>query len=313
MKRRSSNRNRKYSNDYLFYEILVKIFTTLNVMDRSLVGMVCKSWNLASRDPSLWKKLDLTTLCTRCFYVRLIPINVWIDEYPSNKMTQFLKYASSLGGGNVSTIILNYYVYLRDEHLISLAERTPNVKRLVLPVSGNITKNGIESAMRSWRGLESITITSIVNDIAIDIFVAIGKYSLNILRLKFTCYFDLDQAEALVKYTPNLKELSIRNILVNMRGLCLVLNSLKHLEVVNICHSLIMDNLEGGFEIYDPIDHILKYVDVSCLKKLIICEKNSCLRCKNGRKKNVYDYRTSLPYRHLEDIWREDEISSLAH
>lgn len=106
-----------YSNDRMFYEILVKIFTMLNVADLVVASMVCKSWNLASRAPELWRKLDLSTLSLRSVNV------AWIDERSSNTLTQFYKYASSLSGENISCLIFNYRVYLRDVHLISIAER----------------------------------------------------------------------------------------------------------------------------------------------------------------------------------------------
>jgi len=112
-----SNQYCNYSNDRMFYEILVRIFTTLSVADLVVASMVCRSWNLASRGPELWRKLDLSTLSLRSLNV------AWIDERSSNTLTQFLKYASSLSGENISCLIFNYRVYLRDVHLISIAER----------------------------------------------------------------------------------------------------------------------------------------------------------------------------------------------
>lgn len=110
------------SNDSMFYEILVRIFTMLNVADLVVASMVCKSWNLACRAPELWRKLDLSSLSLRSLSVPLSP-HAWIDEQSSNTMTQFLKYATSLSGENISCVIFNYCVYLRDVHLISIAER----------------------------------------------------------------------------------------------------------------------------------------------------------------------------------------------
>lgn len=107
------------SNDHLFYEILVRIFTTLHVADLATASMVCKSWKIASRAPELWKTLDLNKLGMN---VPLRPY-AWFGEHSSNKMTRILKYASSLKGENISCLIFNYYVYLTDVHLISIAER----------------------------------------------------------------------------------------------------------------------------------------------------------------------------------------------
>ncbi|XP_045822252.1 F-box/LRR-repeat protein At3g48880-like [Trifolium pratense] len=293
----------KYSNDHLIYEILVIIFTTLSVVDLAIASMVCKSWNLASRSPKLWKKLDLSILSLKGMNEPLRPF-AWMDQYSSQKITQFLKYTSSLSGGTISCIIFNYNVYLRDMHLISIAERTPNLKRLVLPISGNISKIGIETALRSWRGLKSITITSMVH--YINLFDAIEKYCTNIVCLKFTYCFEQDHAKSLVKYTPNLKVLSIRSMRVNMRGLCYVLNNLEHLKVVNLRHSIILDKFDDELRIYSIFD-VLSRVNISC--KIIVCQRRSCLRCKNENMRNS----RRLSNGSLEEIWREDEIICLAH
>lgn len=154
--------------------------------------------------------------------------------------------------------------------------RTPNLKRLVLPITGNISKIGVETAMRSWRSIEAITITEMFKNV--NFLEAVGKYCKNIVRLKFICSFEKDQAEAIVKYSRNLRTLSIQHVMVSMTGLCHVLNSLEHLEVVNLCQCLITDLLDGSFRVY-YIHDIRKRVNFSC--ELRICKECSCLRCTN--------------------------------
>ncbi|KAJ1379793.1 Leucine-rich repeat domain superfamily, partial [Sesbania bispinosa] len=134
----------------------------LNVVDLASISQVCKSWNKASRDPTLWRKLDLTGLSSSSFKIPMVP-KAWKDMQSSIKITQFMKYVLSLSNGNTSCLIFNYYIYLTDVHLISAAERTPNLKRLVLPCSGHLSKLGLHTAMSSWGGLESITITSVIH------------------------------------------------------------------------------------------------------------------------------------------------------
>jgi len=75
---------------------------------------------------------------------------------------------------------------------VCLMCRTPNLKTLVLPISSEILKNGLETAMRSWGCLESITITTIVYDF--KYFYAIGKHCKNITSLKFACFFGQEEA-----------------------------------------------------------------------------------------------------------------------
>lgn len=192
-------------------------------------------------------------------------------------------------------------------HVSSLICRTPNLKKLVLPRFGKLTKMGISIAMRLWEGLESITITSMVKHDYL--FPAIGKYCKNITELKFTCNFAQEDADALIKCTPNLKLLSVRNIIVNMRALCKVVNSLEHLEVVNICHSLIIDEINGQIKVYPIHSDLQDHLGIAGSRKLLFCQNRRCLRCKNSGNGDL----VRQPYRFLEDIWREDEIHTLAH
>lgn len=116
------NSARNYSNDDLCYEVLVRIFMVLNVVDVARVSLVCKSWYQASRDQTFWHKIDLTALSSNTFN---IPMTLYtrMDRTLSTKVTQFLKYALSLSDGNTRCLIFNYYMYLTDVHLIFAATR----------------------------------------------------------------------------------------------------------------------------------------------------------------------------------------------
>jgi len=165
--------------------------------------------------------------------------------------------------------------------------------------------------MKSWRGLESITLTSAVPGHII--FPAIGRYCKNITEMKFSCgcIFEEKHAEAMVKYTPKLKMLSIRSIPASTKALQRVLSFLEDLEMVNICHSFIRDLSDN--RLYGlSFDDLRECLPPLSLGKLIYCEGylegGWCLRCKNGND----DTPSRKPYGPLEDVWREDEITSLA-
>ncbi|RZB65507.1 hypothetical protein D0Y65_041533 [Glycine soja] len=148
--------------------------------------------------------------------------------------------------------------------------------------------------MKSWGGLESINISS---GVPIDyIFPAIREYCKSVSGIKFHCEFEEKHAEALIESTPNLKVFSIRSTVVSVKALRSVLTSLEHLESVNICHNFVMDFSHGGFSIF-------------AVQEVIYCEEGSCLKCQYERSIAP----GSFLYRALEDIWREDEITSLAH
>ncbi|XP_004498433.1 F-box/LRR-repeat protein At3g48880-like [Cicer arietinum] len=304
MTKRNSGSASGLSIEHLYYDILLRIFMNLNVVELSIVSMVSKSWNHISRDPLLWAKLDLSRVSSNAFNIPSVP-EAWSDTNSSNKLTTLLKYALSLSNYNTTCIVFNYFIYLTDLHLVFVAERTPNLKRLVLPFSGKLSSVGVKTAMKSWKNLQSITITNIVK--SRTIFSAIHKYSQNIIELKFACNFEICQGEFLVKYTPNLRALSLRNVMVNLRALLKVLNSLEKLEEVNICHSLIWDRVNGKVESY-IIHDVRDRLNLSCLQKLIFCQRNRCLKCKNE-----INISRSQPYVHFENLWRQDEIRSLGH
>ncbi|CAJ1815911.1 unnamed protein product [Sphenostylis stenocarpa] len=289
----------------LMNEILVKIFLCLNVVDVAVASLVCKAWNKACHDPSLWGKIDLSTLGSYCFK-KLNRIGAY--RHTSLKMTQFLKHILSLSDGNTTCFIFNFYVYLTNEQFFIVAERTPKLKRVVLPQTGDFSRAGLDIVMKSWSCLESITITSGVS--AFYLLQSIGKYCNNITEMKFSrgCNFEEKHALAMTKYTPKLKMLSIRTVATSLKALTCALDSLEHLEKLNICHCVIMDTTLPGTYMLD-IEDLRHRLDPSSVKKLLYCNERSCLRCINGDDTNP-DRQPGGP---LEDIWGEDEITSLAH
>jgi F-box/leucine-rich repeat protein 3 len=104
------------------YEILISIFMKLNVVELCIASMVCRSWNEVCCSPSLWGKLDLTQLRSNAFN---IPCNfgAWKHDMNSiNKLTKMLKYALSLSNYNTTCLVFNYFVYLTDSQLITIAD-----------------------------------------------------------------------------------------------------------------------------------------------------------------------------------------------
>jgi len=190
--------------------------------------------------------------------------------------------------------------------------RTPKLKRVVLPETGDFSREGVDKVMSLWRDLESITITSAVP--GYYLLLVIGQYCINITEMKFSegCYFEEKHAVAMTKYTPNLKRLSIRSVPTSVKALFCVLTFLDHLEKVNICHSLIMDTAYPGTKIVD-VNGLRMRLPPSSAEKLLYCERGSCLRCRQPQ-----GQRGTAPSRQprggpFEDVWGDDEITSLAH
>ncbi|XP_052115780.1 F-box/LRR-repeat protein At3g48880-like [Arachis duranensis] len=275
------NTDARNINDVLYYELLVNIFMAFNVVELATVSRVCKTWREVRSDPKLWHKLDLSVLCYKPFNVPRM-LGSWRDS--SERLTKILRgILTQSEVEHIRCFVFNYYTYLKDEHLLLVAERTPNLKMLVLPAICNFSKEAIEHAISLWVGLESITITRMINHK--DIFLAIGKYCKGITSLKFTTGFKMDHARALIEHTPNLKFLNLQSIIVSFRALCCVLENLKHLEILNLCHSLIIDKPDTSNQVvlytFCQLQHH-QWPLLHRLRKILTCQSNNgCAICKN--------------------------------
>ncbi|KEH26294.1 hypothetical protein MTR_6g051445 [Medicago truncatula] len=74
---------------------------------------------------------------------------------------------------NTSCLVFNFFIYLTDAELITIAERTSNLKRLVFSFKGKLSMGAVEIAIKSLEGLQSITITAMIKPSRI--FPAISK------------------------------------------------------------------------------------------------------------------------------------------
>uniref|UniRef100_A0A7N2R8Y2 Retrovirus-related Pol polyprotein from transposon TNT 1-94-like beta-barrel domain-containing protein n=1 Tax=Quercus lobata TaxID=97700 RepID=A0A7N2R8Y2_QUELO len=114
-----------------------------------------------------------------------------------------LKTTSNLSQGNVTCLIFNFFEYVEDEHLVYAAKRNRNLKRLALPIWSRLPVSGMRKAFKYWKGLESLTVPDFKSPM--KLMKAIGTNCKNFSELKLTCNFNLDYANAIVKYVPKLK------------------------------------------------------------------------------------------------------------
>ncbi len=139
----------------------------------------------------------------------------------------------------------------------------------------------------------------------------IGTYCKNFSELKIMCPFDQDFANALIKYLPKLKVLSLRCTMVYKDALIRILDNLKHLEVLNISHCLfvlVQDSVVTSIMVYRQLDR--KIIEKgSQLREFLTCQTGSCSTCQRA----AADEGILKWYEYEEARWREDEISSLAH
>ncbi|KAF3448535.1 hypothetical protein FNV43_RR09248 [Rhamnella rubrinervis] len=230
-----------------------------------------ESWNDAPHDILLKIFLDLNMIKSGSFDIPQ-EAYAWSDEESEEKLLHILKNAMNLSSGNMTCLVFHFYAFLKNEHLICAAERSPKLKRLALP---------------AWNQLN-----------------AIDTHCKNFTQLKIMCPFDLEFAKAIIKYTPELKVLSLRRALVYKDALTHILNKLKHLEVLNVKHCLLDDSEHDGF-----IVAYRKYEEetiekASRLKNFLFCQESSCPTCQRA-----FDDEGILKwFEYEEGLWRADEL-----
>ncbi|KAI3508274.1 hypothetical protein L1887_23280 [Cichorium endivia] len=287
-------------------DILVKIFQTFDIFQlTSGISRVCSTWRYAACDPLLWRTLDLSNLKSNFIKIPLEPY-VYVDCRSDKTLTRILKIALNLSRGNVSTLIFHYNLYVSDEQLTYAAERCPRLKRLVLPAWNRIKKTGIVKAIRMWNDLESLTMPSIMNPPYI--MEEISKNCKNFSKLKIMGPCDMLFAHTLASCLPNLKVLSLRCSILYKDALIILLDGLKHLEVLNISHCVII-------EVPPPPAprKVLKSIDESIIEKasgikeFLTCIDDFCVMCERTK----LDEGLMRWYRYEEGLWKEDEVTCL--
>lgn len=288
-------------------DILVKIFQTFDIFElTSGIAHVCSAWRFACSDPLLWKTLDLSMLKSNFIKIPLEPY-VYVDGRSDKTLTRLLKISLSLSRGNITTLIFHFNLYVSDDQLTYTAVRCPKLKRLVLPAWNRIKKTGICKAIRVWKDLESLTMPSIANP---PYFMEeISRNCKNFSELKIMGPCDILCASTLVRCLPKLKVLSLRCSLLNKDALLIILDGLKHLEVLNISHCLLIE-----VPPHPAPKRVVRELDpcilerASRLRLFRTCMEDSCLMCERTRN----DEGLMRWYKYEEDLWKVDEVCSLA-
>ncbi|KAH7557611.1 hypothetical protein ACOSP7_027450 [Xanthoceras sorbifolium] len=288
-------------------DILVKIFQLFDVFElTSGIAHVCSSWRSACCDPLLWKTLDLSMLRSNYIKIPLEPY-VYVDGRSDKTLTRVLKISLSLSRGYITTLIFHVNLYVSDDQLTYTAERCPRLRRLVLPAWNRIKKTGICKAIRTWKDLESMTMPCIANPPYI--MEEISQHCKNFTELKVMGPFDIYFASTLSTYLPKLKVLSLRCSMLNKDALIIVLDGLSNLEVLNISHCVLIESQPppAPKKIIRKLDHSI-LEKASRLREFLICMDDSCIMCQRTKD----DEGLMRWYKYEEDIWKADEVRSLA-
>lgn len=288
-------------------DILVKIFQSFDILElTSGIAHVCSAWRMACCDPLLWKTLDLSMMKSNFIKIPLEPY-VYVDGRSDKILTRLLKISMSLSRGNITTLIFHFNLFVSDEQLTYTAERCPQLRRLVLPAWNRIKKTGICKAIRAWKDLESLTMPGIANPPYL--MEEISKNCKNFRELKIMGPCDKFFASTLATFLPTLKVLSLRCSMLYKEALIIVLDSLPHLEVLNISHCLLIEVLPppGPKKVVSEIDQSI-IEKASRLREFLTCMNDTCTMCQRTK----IDEGLMRWYRYEEGLWKADEVSSLA-
>ncbi|KAJ1278393.1 hypothetical protein BS78_04G076000 [Paspalum vaginatum] len=285
-------------------DVLVKIFKELNLVELSPVSQVCRWWRSACSDPLIWGTLDFGLLKSNFIQTRASPY-IWVDDRSDKRLSRILRVAMAISIQNVNCMIFHYNLYMKDEHLHFISQRSPHLKRLVMPAWNRITKAGICQAIQRWQELESLTMPAIGQPPYI--MEEIGRSCKSFTELKIMGSFDQQFASAILQFLPKLKVLSLRCSKVSMDALHCLLNSMEYLEVLNISHCLLLVIAQNGRkQVVHELDSPIRE-RASRLREFHYCQSRSCIACQ----RMVVDEGIMRWYRYEDWFWRRDEVRSL--
>ncbi|XVF70651.1 hypothetical protein PTKIN_Ptkin11bG0179200 [Pterospermum kingtungense] len=213
------------------------------------ISLVCRHWKLAAGAALFWKDyetLDLSPLQTHDLLSAY--------EYPRvdkciYKALEFVLNSETMEhhGGCIRNVLFARWTYLKDSHLDFLAERSPKLKRLMLPQSLQLTLNGVSTIIQKWRELEELTIGPIEHQ-GSHIFVqTLGSSCKNLTRLHITGstdmehklsgkFFMLDEksASTIAENLPKLSVFSMDEAYLYKSGVLILLSETKNLVELNL-------------------------------------------------------------------------------
>ncbi|XP_003748063.1 F-box/LRR-repeat protein 2 [Galendromus occidentalis] len=130
-------------NKMLPKELLLKVFSFLDIVTLCRCAQVSREWNLLAMDGSNWQNIDLFS------YQK--DINCDVVSYIAGRCGRFLTVISLRGCEDIS-----------GEALIQFSEHCPNIEKVVLSCCRKITDDAIVALAKACRRLHSLYIDSCV-------------------------------------------------------------------------------------------------------------------------------------------------------
>lgn len=246
---------------------------------------VCSTWRSVILD---YSSRVFTTLDLLRMKIDFIPSQykpyVYVTSKSDLALSHVLKVSLGFSMGNITSLLFNRNLYVPDHLLIYEAERCPKLRRLVLPDWNRITKTGMCKALGCWKDFESLTIPALEDPQYL--MEEISKNCKNFRELKIiqgecTRLF----ASTLVSSLPNLSVLSLQCTKMRKEALLVLLGGLRHLQVLNISHCLVIDVPTPRYykKILDKLDPFTLNM-ASLLLRFITCTQlDHCIMCQRIR------------------------------
>lgn len=286
--------------------LLQKIFQLVAAEDLlSEVCLVCRSWRSACWEVLFWKNYETLELNN---LKRLLGPRIPYRRYPERLLQSLICMMNphALESQRCATNIeFPRHMYLCDQDLIFIAERSPRLKRLVLPDTQLLTASSFTKAANIWRDLEEISFGPLLNLSGDQIIQEIGNmcknlntlcihgmYSMNFKNFKLDEY----NSTVIAKSLPQLKVFRMDNALLYKNGIITILRKCKQLSELNFkCCNRVMDR-QPCCRI--PVKILREGMSVIEIYKKL---EGNCNKWSIGSLKGLYSKRQLIDH-----LWQED-------
>ncbi|KFK33629.1 hypothetical protein AALP_AA5G038300 [Arabis alpina] len=204
----------------LSWELTVSIFLRLSVFDILVNAQkVCKSWNRVSKDPSIWKKIDIG-ICKKAY-----------------KLDGMCRHAIDRSQGGL--VEINLGKCCSDSLLDYIADRSSNLRSLEFKMFYRVTNEGLENAVAKLPSLEELNVSYPISRLNLKA-IGLSSPKLKTLKLVFS-YFkntsitpeDRDAIE-IAESMPELRHLQLLENGLTNTGLNAILDHCSHLEYLDL-------------------------------------------------------------------------------
>ncbi|XVF70659.1 hypothetical protein PTKIN_Ptkin11bG0180000 [Pterospermum kingtungense] len=268
-------------------DLLQQIFVLLPFSDLiTSVSLVCRYWKLAA-GTVFWK--DCETLDLSSLEILGLASSYEFPYVDKNKFEalKFLLNRETMEhhGRCVRNIIFGPTMSLNKKHLDFIAERTPKLKKLMLPESHDLTSKAILRFIQKWSELEDLSVGPLEHKASDGFIRTLGSSCKNLtrlhilgsspmkLRILLSLFFTLDENKAsiIAENLPKLSVFSIDDTKLHKSGVLVLLSKSKNLVELNLKECRGMVDPTASWEILFSRHEFLE-ISKSCFR-LKNCQK----------------------------------------